>query len=381
MFLNGVVFREAGGKAGEAMEVAGVDPLRSVRCRDQFFHRTDLLYLRRETSQAEGRDPRATETDQVRLQRPMVEHVENPIVVEDEASDTVAEYRGRRVEEMERVVVGAGHRRELYSFGPIILPVRNKSSFKTVVDAVGVFDDEVDVLIENFEIGTWDEVEFGREVTKAAIEATGENEAWYQTDGETDRQYELFTAFLALGMGRTKQEVADAMKVTGTYVRKVGSDFDWNTRARAYDQWRQRIWSATIAEKTMEMAERHGDVAARGIRTLAMVFEAAEKKGDSMLEELSALGAKELLRYVRDAARAIPALMNAERLAIGMPTEITQNQVVSSHEVVIQTTDELAELIGNLNAVIGNRGIPDPVVIDVGSRAIPYRTDSDSEDE
>lgn len=250
-----------------------------------------------------------------------------------------------------------------------------------MIDAVDDFDREVEVDVEGFEIGTWDEVEFGREVSQKAIDSTGENEAWYQIDGETDRQYELFTAFLSLGMGRTKQEVADKMAVTGTYVRKVGSDFDWNARARAYDQWRQRIWSATIAEKTMEMASRHGDIAAKGIKQLAMAFEAAEAKGASMLEELSALGAKELYRYMRDAARAIPALMNAERLAIGMPTEITQNQTVSSHEVIIQTTDELAEMIGNLNAVIRDRGLPDPVVVDVGSRAIPYRAVADPEDE
>lgn len=250
----------------------------------------------------------------------------------------------------------------------------------TVIDALDEFDDEVQARPDDFDPGTWDEVEFGREVDKKAIDATGENEAWYQIDGETDRSYELFTAFLGLGMGRTKQEVADQFGLSGTHVRKLASDHDWNARAREYDQWRQRIWSATIAEKTMEMAQRHGDVAARGIKTLAMVFEAAEQKGDSMMAELSSLGAKELLRYVRDAARAIPALMNAERLSVGMPTEINQNQHVTSHEVTIQTTDELAELIGNLNAVISRDPIPEPVVVDVSGREIADRAVPHPED-
>lgn len=258
--------------------------------------------------------------------------------------------------------------------------MKSTSSFVTVIDALDEFDETTQPSPDNYDPGTWDEVEFGRVVDQKALDATGDKEAWFQIDGETDRSYELFTAFLALGMGRTKQEVADKFELSGTHVRKLASDHDWNARAREYDQWRQRIWSATIAEKTMEMAQRHGDVAARGIKTLALVFDAAEKKGDSMLEELSALGAKELLRYVRDAARAIPALMNAERLSIGMPTEISQNQMVTSHEVTIQTTDELAELLGNLNAVIGQSKLPDPVVVDVRGREITDRAQPHPED-
>lgn len=261
---------------------------------------------------------------------------------------------------------------------PTIPPMKN--SFVTVIDALDEFDSDVPTQPDDdLDPGTWDEVEYGREVKQAAMDTLSENESWFQIDGETDRSYELFTAFLGLGMGRTKQEVADRFGVSGTYVRKVGSDFDWNKRARDYDQWRQRIWSATIAERTMEMAERHGDIAAKGIRTLALVFDAAEDKGQDMVAELSSLGAKELLRYVRDAARAIPALMNAERLSVGMPTEISQSRSVQSHEVTIQTTDELADLLGNLNEIIGHR-IPEPIVVDVGGGEVETRALPGAED-
>ncbi len=215
-------------------------------------------------------------------------------------------------------------------------------------------------------------------------------EPWFRMEGEGVKPFEQFEHYLAQGMGRVKQVTADHFGLSGSYIRKLASDMDWDRRAKAFDLWRQRIWQLKVAEQVMEMAEQHGKVAARGIEALATAFEALEIRAKdedmSLADELATLPAKQLMAVVRDAAKAIPGLMNAERLSRGMPTEISSHSIVQSHEVTVQTTDELAELLAGLNDVLhasapASYGIPRPPVLDVRGGENADREPASPEDE
>ncbi len=59
---------------------------------------------------------------------------------------------------------------------------------------------------------------------------------WHRLPGETSKQYQRFTAFLAMGPGRTYVAVQKSMNVGRVAIETVASQHSWLERAAAYDQ-------------------------------------------------------------------------------------------------------------------------------------------------
>jgi hypothetical protein len=104
------------------------------------------------------------------------------------------------------------------------------------------------------------------------------------------------------------------------------------------------------------MAEEHTEITQKGIKALSIAFDELLRRiesGDDLHErEMGELSFRALYGLVEKAARVLPNLMNAERLSRGMPTELTAQVVMREDRIIVQTTDDLAEIIQGLGAVI-----------------------------
>lgn len=187
-----------------------------------------------------------------------------------------------------------------------------------------------------------------------------EFEPWGRMDEETDRDYELFSYYRSLGLSRTQSETARHFGITQVYVNRVANNRNWIERVKAWDDYRERIYTTEVIEGVKKMARDHAEIASKGIKSLSVAFDALLQRildpetGEVLWDEmeLSELSVRSLFALAEKSARAIPNLMNAERLSRGLPTEISSQVVVSESKVTVTTSDELAEIVFGLQNVL-----------------------------
>jgi hypothetical protein len=81
---------------------------------------------------------------------------------------------------------------------------------------------------------------------------------WAQRSGESDRAFELFECFLALGVDRTLAAVGSRCGVSRQAVRKHAQRHDWLERAAAFDDHRHRTSNDAlqdVRDMQLEMAQ------------------------------------------------------------------------------------------------------------------------------
>lgn len=176
-------------------------------------------------------------------------------------------------------------------------------------------------------------------------------------EGETEREYQLFSYYRSMGLGRVKGEVAKHFEISGPYIYRAAKDNDWDGRVRAWDIFRERIYTAELTEETREMAKVQANIARKGLMALGSAFEALVTRMEADPElwqaELDEIPTKQLIMIAQRSAQVIPNLMNAERLSRGMPTDIIATHTTVDHNVNLQTTDDLAAILTGLFGAIG----------------------------
>lgn len=193
----------------------------------------------------------------------------------------------------------------------------------------------------------------------AEVVPFSEFEPWGKMEEETGRDYELFSHYLASGLSRSYGQTARHFGITQPYVSKRAQKHDWIDRVRAWDDYREKIYTSLIIQKTKEMAEDHADIAAKGIAALSIVFDEILSRAEDpelLKLELEEMSTRALFGLADKAARALPNLMSAERLSRGLPTELTAEVQVKENRVVIQSTEELSEIVSGLYDVLGKAG-------------------------
>ena len=192
-----------------------------------------------------------------------------------------------------------------------------------------------------------------------------ELDPWEQIAGETDHQFSMFSHFLNSGYGRSRRATAREFEVSSKRVDGLARDNQWERRARAWDLERERVYAGTKIDRVREMADRHAAVMQRGIEAMAIAFyplvARAAADPDAFAAEVAELPLKTQFAIATQAARVIPAMMSAERLAHDMPTEIMAVQQDIGIDITMQSRGDLAEIVGAL-AGIGNLNIIDASV-------------------
>ena len=167
---------------------------------------------------------------------------------------------------------------------------------------------------------------------------------WEQQAGESAKAYAAFCLYRDLGSRRSLDEASRSYhqrsgrqakpppsrrtpRASGT-IRRWAQRYNWQARARAWDQESERIKQAEQHAAIQEMAERHAKEA------LMIQNKAVERLRQLRPEEL---GARETLAYLVEAAKL-------ERLARGEPTERVSQEHHFDHLQEL-TDEQLAEIV------------------------------------
>lgn len=211
-----------------------------------------------------------------------------------------------------------------------------------------------------------------------------EDAPWQKMDSEPPHTYEAFLLYRDMGMStRTYKAVAELVDVTPMSITRWAADYNWNMRIVAWDEYRERIYTAAVIERTREMAEKHAEVAAKGIAALSTAFEAIihrmEDDPEGFMGELSEKSASQLLSLAKSSAQVLPNLMSAERLSRGLPTELSASIAVVDQRITIHSRDDLAAIaFGLADVFAGSQGAD---VVDVRGTDPDARAEADPEDE
>lgn len=209
----------------------------------------------------------------------------------------------------------------------------------------------------------------------ADIEPFSEDEPWGIMATETDREYALFSHYRSLGITRTRTATAKHFSISTVHISKVSKERNWDARCRAWDDYREKIYTAELIMGVKEMAHKHAEIAREGVTALATTFEAIvsqlanEEDREQFLAQLAELPVKTQLAIAQRSAQVIPNLMSAERLSRGLPTEISAELHLTDARVTIQTTDDLYAIISGLAGplAVARSSDPEEEIIEVES--------------
>lgn len=238
-----------------------------------------------------------------------------------------------------------------------------------ISDVAVAVKDLDDALEQNIESVDRDELS-----TSLVAQPNEYQNPWDRLPNETDYMWDLFTHYRESGLQRSLPKTAQYVidhdlrrrdnnpkrpdKPDNEFtVSDYSNKFKWQSRCLAYDNEQERLYQLARSEAIREMVDRHEEVIENAISGLMAPIEAlnrAMSEDPEFINSLSKTDAKKLIDLSNRAARTIPSLMAAERLARGMPTEIVGGVV--EHQVVVSVE---RNQIGQVLAALGQAGVLD----------------------
>ena len=213
---------------------------------------------------------------------------------------------------------------------------------------------------------------------------------WDQMLEEPELMYGLFIQYRDQGLGRTiiagynwyLEEELGTAKQNSYYV--YAKTWDWRERARLWDQYEEAQYQLARGVARREMAERHEGEIMEAIKAVVVPFKALTQAMGTpeFLESLATMKPARLIEVTNRAARALPSLMSAERLARGEATEIVAGTIEHNVSVSIGR-DQIAEILGVLHqagALTDGSPIGEYVEIDDAEVVDVYPVSADGDD-
>ena len=201
---------------------------------------------------------------------------------------------------------------------------------------------------------------------------------WDRRPKESDQGWLLFTRFRDKGPKRTQTDIArfadstleeSGLKPRGfewqrRAVHRFATKFDWQERVFSYDKETERLYQLARSEEVRAMSERHGVIIVDAIEALTVPADAlryAIENDPNFIKKLSKTSANRLVSLVNQTSRTIPALLNAERLVRGMPTEIISGVVEHQHVVSVEQSQmgAILDVLANANRLNDGSGDSD----------------------
>lgn len=215
------------------------------------------------------------------------------------------------------------------------------------------------------------------------IDIYADVQPWDRQPGETDAEWRYFQAYRNLGPARTIGRAAESLELTTQTLTNISSKNQWRQRVQAYDYWQDQIFLREQAEYMRTVGRRQAEQASQTLEALMKPVQAILMRMEtdpSYLADLTAMDVKQLIKLAQASARTLPGIMQAERLAIGAPTQITKHEGTIKHEHRDADPARLAELIGILgestllSQLTGEGGVGDFIEAEV------IEVDSDESD-
>ena len=200
----------------------------------------------------------------------------------------------------------------------------------------------------------------------------GEIQPWAQLEDESNSDSLYFQYYCSLPQSKRTFK-AVSVHYNRSQLHTAPHNHDWLTRVAAWDLERSRLYQIEVWEELQDMGRRHGPILVDAIEAAAIPLQVmAERMRADPEGVMAELGEKNLVQLHAmsiKSARALPTLMQTERLVRGLPTEITQN-IHSGKVEHVHTPDlsEVVEILQGLHAA-GSLQLDGSPIIDVGSEA------------
>ncbi len=175
---------------------------------------------------------------------------------------------------------------------------------------------------------------------------------WEKLPDELDRHWVLFERFRDLGPSRTVQQIATESSYSSANVYKISKNNKWVERVAQYDDYIRRIELEEHYRARRELAKRHMTKAREMLEALMAPVEALQARLDKdpigTLAELEDMPIQKLIAQVQASARVLQPIMNAERLAQGLPTEIREDHQEHVHSIDLSSADRIGDILRSL---------------------------------
>lgn len=186
-----------------------------------------------------------------------------------------------------------------------------------------------------------------------ALVAVDEPEPWDKQIKEGSTAYYAFTVYRNLGPKRTYAAVARSIGVSPQTVSKYADQYDWQSRAEAWDFYMDRIFQAELAERQRHLAKHQFEMAQDALKALNAPIQALltrmEADPAGVASEFGAKDLAKLMKIAQDSIRLMPNLMTSQRLALGQPGEISERR--ETHTVTTNDSERIGEILDVLHQV------------------------------
>jgi hypothetical protein len=174
-------------------------------------------------------------------------------------------------------------------------------------------------------------------------------EPWDRLEGENTKAFAAFEIFRDLGPGRTVQQVRDLdVHVTQAWPSK----HRWTFRAEAWDLYLEGVRRNELLIAQREMAQRQAQQARDAADALMAPINAIKARMDTdpegFMAELGDMPAQKLVQSMQASTRTLQQVMNAERVALESPTELTGARE-HDHSIGVSDADRLTGILTALD--------------------------------
>lgn len=161
--------------------------------------------------------------------------------------------------------------------------------------------------------------------------------AWEIQPGETSRMYAAFVVYRDMGKERTLQKVSERLAKSLPYIKDLSGRWAWGVRCIAWDMHLQREADAVKVRQREQMVDNHGQaaqallhLALRGMQPRPLLDEDGRAILDASGQPRTHPPSQSDLRA---SATALDRAIYHQRLAAGLPTEHTRQDVYLREEV------------------------------------------------
>lgn len=151
-------------------------------------------------------------------------------------------------------------------------------------------------------------------------------EPWERQTGESDEAWQAWTIYRDQELPRSLRQVARHLSKSLTSVSSHSVRWQWVSRAQIWDVEQDRAKTRARLDEQEALGRRHATMAQGHLQALAAPMQELLRRlalpdADPQKIQLQQLDAETLLRVQTQAARAMPRVALAERLARGLNTE------------------------------------------------------------
>lgn len=177
---------------------------------------------------------------------------------------------------------------------------------------------------------------------------------WHILIDEPPEAYQAFVLWLRLPLPRTFAAIARELPHSASRIANWAGEYLWESRARAWVLHQQHLYEAAYTALVHQSAKRDVENTSKVIAALMEPTNqllrtlADDDKRAAWVEKVGNLPPDKLLRLVSQTATHIPKVLQAQRLALGLPTSISLSEEHVVDDTQPANRDQVAEVLRQL---------------------------------